>query len=71
MNDEKKKKNLVKDIKNGVSIAKKVKKGVIIGLKALDTVAPGTLETVGKTLENVQEKFEEHIGNKIENQIDT
>ena len=71
MSEEKKKKNLVKEISKGVSIGKKVKKGVIMGLKAIDTVAPGTLEKVGKTLEDVQDKFDEHIGNRIENQIDT
>ena len=71
MGEEKKKKNLIKEISKGVSTAKKVEKGVKIGLKALDVVVPGTLAAVGKTLENAQDKFEEKIGNKIENQIDT
>ncbi|MHA1854693.1 MAG: hypothetical protein ACTSYY_01515, partial [Promethearchaeota archaeon] len=70
MGEEKKKKNLVKEITKGVSTVKKVKKGVKIGLKALDVVTPGTLAVVGKTMENTQNKFDEKIGNKIERQID-
>ena len=70
MGEEKKKKNLVKEITKGVSTVKKVEKGVKIGLKALDVVAPGTLAVVGKTMENTQNKFDEKIGNKIERQID-
>ena len=71
LSEEKKKTNLIKEISKGVSTAKKVEKGVKIGLKAVDMVAPGTIATVGKTIENAQDKFDEKIGNKIERQIDT